>query len=86
MSIDPHTASQTRDDILDLLSPEELGSASMAEDSRIPEGDEYLDLEHVELGVQHAEANTSGDHALLRTSVSDATWTKILTVLETPIA
>jgi putative intracellular protease/amidase len=86
MSTDEHIEYQTRDDILKLLSPEELGAASNASDLRIPEGDEYLDLDHLELGVLRAEANTSGEHMLRRAVVRDATWTKILAVLETPIA
>jgi hypothetical protein len=85
MSIEHRTEYQTRDEILDLLSPEELGAASSAGELRIPEGDEYLDLDHLELGVLRADANTSGEHMLRRAAVNDATWTKILTVLETPV-
>jgi hypothetical protein len=86
MSIDQRTSYETRDDILKLLSPEELGAVAITNDERIPEGDEYLDLEHPELGVLRAEATTSNKHALPRSAVSDTTWTKILTVLETPSA
>ena len=85
MSTDQRTEYQTRDEILNLLSSEELDAASTAAELRIPEGDEYLDLDHLELGVLRAVANTSGEHMLPRSVVNDATWTKILTVLQTPI-
>jgi hypothetical protein len=85
MDVDPIIATQTRNEILSLLSEDELGFVSTAEQRIIPSGDEYLDLEHLELGVQHAEPNTPGSHAIPRAAVSDATWDKILTVLETPI-
>jgi hypothetical protein len=86
MNVDRHIANQTRREILSLLSDNELGAVSSAEEKRIPEGDEYLDLEHLELGVLRAEPGTPHEHALPRTAVSDATWAKILTVLETPVA
>jgi hypothetical protein len=85
MNVDPRIANQTRSEILNLLSDEEVGSVGNAEQERIPEGEEYLDLEHLELGVLHAEPNTPGSHTLPRTAVRDETWSKILTVLETPI-
>jgi hypothetical protein len=86
MTADKRTEYQTRDEILSLLSPAELGAASNAADTLVPEGDEYLDLEHLELGVLRADAKTPGEHMLPRTVVADATWAKILNVLETPIA
>jgi hypothetical protein len=85
MNVDQRIANQTREEILSQLSEDELGFVAMSEQKRIPEGDEYLDLEHLELGVLRAEPNTPGSHALPRAAVSDATWGKILTVLETPI-
>jgi hypothetical protein len=86
MNVDQHIANQTRSEILSLLSDNELGAVSSAEDKRIPEGDEYLDLEHLELGVLRAAPGTPHKHMLSRAAVSDATWDKILTVLETPVA
>jgi len=86
MNVDQRIAHQTRDEIMSLLSEDELGFVSTAEQGRIPEGDEYLDLEHLELGVLRAEPDTPASHMLPRTAVSDATWARILTVLETPIA
>lgn len=85
MNVERQIASQTRREILGLLSDDELRVVSIAEQERIPEGAEYLDLEHLELGVQTAEPNTPGDNALPRSAVSGGTWSKILTVLETPV-
>lgn len=86
MNTDQRVASQTRHEILSLLSDDELGFVSTAEERRIPDGSEYLDLEHLERGVLRAAPNTKGKNALPRTAVSDATWAKILDVLETPLA
>jgi hypothetical protein len=85
MRADQHTEYQTRDDIIGLLSQDELERVSAAEEGRIPEGDEYLDLEHLEDGVLRAAPSTSGKHALPRTAVTDSTWEKIVTLLETPV-
>jgi hypothetical protein len=85
MRNDQRTAYETRDEILKLLSADELGFVSSAEEGKIPEGGEYLDLEHLELGVQVADPDTHAAHMLPRTAVADATWDKILEVLETPI-
>ena len=86
MKFDRQVANRTRQDILDQLTDDELRQVAVAEENRIPEGDEYLDLEHLDRGVLIAEPNTSGANAVAHSAVSDATWSKILTVLETPIA
>jgi hypothetical protein len=86
MDVDPRILNETRNEILSLLSEDELRFVSMAEDGRIPEGDEYLDLEHPDRGVLRADPNTPAAHALPRGAVSDTTWGKILSVLETPIS
>lgn len=80
-----HVQQHTRSEILGLLSDDEIRAVSLAEEQPIPEGDEYLDLEHLERGVQQATRNTSGTNALPRNAVRDDTWTHILDVLETPI-
>jgi hypothetical protein len=85
MNVDRTIASQTRREILGLLTDDELRTVSTVEQQPIPEGGEYLDLEHLELGVQTAEPNTPADNALPRSAVSSGTWDKILEVLETPI-
>jgi hypothetical protein len=85
MRADQYTEYQTRNDIIAMLSQEELERVSAAEEESIPEGDEYLDLEHLENGVQRAAPSTPGENALPRTAVTDATWEKIVTLLETPL-
>lgn len=71
-----------RDTILKLLSDEENAKVSTAEaSSRLTEGQEYLDLEHLDQGVQRAKAATTKSamgHILPRRAVSDETWSKIL--------
>ena len=70
-----------RDDILKVLSGEEIAKVSTAEAaSRLTEGGEYLDLDHLDQGVQRAKAATkvTMGHVLPRNAVSDETWSKIL--------
>jgi hypothetical protein len=73
-----------RDTVLKLLSDEETARVSTAETaSRLTEGAEYVDLEHLERGVQRAKsgsAMTMG-HVLPRSAVSGATWSKIVAQL-----
>src|SRR5665647_806186 len=81
----------TRDSILKLLSDEENARVSTAEAaSRLTEGEEYLDLEHLDQGIQRAKASTAKavmGHVLPRSAVSEETWGKILVQLtdETPM-
>lgn len=73
-----------RDTILKLLSDEENAKVSTAEAaSGLTEGQEYLDLEQLDQGVQRAKASSKMDmgHIIPRSSVRDATWTKILSQL-----
>jgi hypothetical protein len=70
-----------RDTILKLLSNEEIAKVSTAEAaSGLTEGGEYLDLEHLDQGVQRAKAATkvTMGHVLPRSAVCDETWCKIL--------
>jgi 2TM domain len=87
----------TRDSILKLLTDEENAKVSTAEAaSRLTEGAEYLDLEHLDQGVQRAKAATAKarmGHVLPRSAVSEETWRKILAQLagetrmnQTPLA
>jgi hypothetical protein len=74
----------TRDSVLKLLSDDEMGKVSTAESAKsLTAGDEYLDLEQLERGVQRAggTAVTMG-HVLPRKAVHDNTWNKILTLLK----
>jgi hypothetical protein len=71
----------TRETILALLTERENAKVSQAEDAgRLIEGDEYVDLEDLGSGVQLVQATprTAPGHALPRSAVSDATWTKIV--------
>jgi hypothetical protein len=79
-----HAELVARDDILKLLSNDEIAKVSSAEAaSGITEGGEYLDLEHLNEGVQRAKAATkvTMGHALPRSAVSGETWRKILAQL-----
>ena len=74
----------SRDAILKLLSDEETARVSTAEGaSGLTEGAEYLDLEHLDRGVQRAKAATvvTMGHVLPRRAVREETWRKILTQL-----
>ncbi len=81
----------TRDSVLKLLSDEENARVSTSEAApRLTEGAEYLDLEHLDPGVQRAKASTAKaamGHVLPRSAVSEETWGKILVQLtdETPM-
>ncbi len=71
----------TRDAILKLLTDAEVAKVSRAEDApRLVEGDEYVDLEDLGSGVRLVQAGSrvKPSHALPRSAVSDATWTKIV--------
>ena len=73
-----------RDVILKLLSDEETARVSTAEGaSGLTEGAEYLDLEHLDRGVQRAKAATgvTMGHLLPRSAVRGETWRKILAQL-----
>ncbi len=74
-----------RDTILNLLSDEENAKVSTAEAAtRLAEGAEYLDLEHLDRGIQRAETATAKatmGHLLPRSAVRDETWNKILAQL-----
>lgn len=69
-----------RDDILDLLSDEEVAKVS-AEEGRadLADGDEYIDLERLDDGVrQHHGPPVASGRVLPRKAVRDATWSRIL--------
>lgn len=74
-----------RDSLLKLLSDEENARVSTAESAAaLTEGAEYLDLEHLDQGVQRAKATTTKDrrgHVLPRSAVSDETWHKLIAQL-----
>lgn len=70
----------SRDAILNLLSDDEVASVSTAETAvRLAEGDEYVDLEKLDLGVQSAPGtNQPAGRLVPRKAVHENTWTKIL--------
>jgi hypothetical protein len=73
-----------RDRILKLLSEDELARVSTAETAaRLTDGDEYIDLEHLETGVRKAggKTTTAVERALPRKAVAEATWRAILVQL-----
>jgi hypothetical protein len=86
MTVAERTEYVTRDTILKLLSDEEIAKVSNAETAyALTEGSEYLDLEHLEKGVQRSRsgANAAIGNALPRTAVSQETWDKLLAQLAT---
>ena len=83
MSNDERTAYVTRDAILKMLTDDEVAKVSTAETvSRLSSGEEYLDLEHLELGVQRADGSaTPMGRVLPKKAVHANTWTKIVAQL-----
>ena len=71
----------SRASLMKLLSDDEVARVSTVEASaRLLDGDEYVDLEHIERGVQWARGTTTAvDRALPRKAVHANTWNKILT-------
>ncbi|MEQ1719287.1 MAG: hypothetical protein ABL907_25420 [Hyphomicrobium sp.] len=70
-----------REEIMALLSDGEIAKVSSAETAAgLADGAEYLDLEHLELGVLRASAATKVTmaHALPKAAVRPETWTKVL--------
>ena len=83
MTNDKRTAYVTRESVLKLLSNDEVAKVSTAETAaRLQNGDEYLDLEHLDEGVQRAGGtDASMGRMLPKKSVHADTWSKILTYL-----
>jgi hypothetical protein len=75
-----------RETILDLLSDGELARVSTAETRvRLEEGDEFLDLERLEAGVQTADGVLVHMGGVLpRKAVLGPTWEQILALLAAP--
>ena len=76
---------QTREKILKLLSDDEVAAVSTAETaSQLSAGDEFIDLEHFELGVQTGPQKTVPmGRVLPKKAVNDKTWKKIIKQLPT---
>lgn len=78
----------TRNSILKQLTDVEVTHVSTAETAaHLTEGDEYLDLEQLDRGVQKAcGAITSAmGHVLPKKAVPVATWKKLLSLLALPV-
>ena len=74
----------TRDQILKLLSDDEVARVSTAETAaQLDEGDEYVDLEAPERGVRKAlkTSSTPMGRVLPRKAVRDKTWQDIVVLL-----
>lgn len=83
MNTDKRSAFVTRDDVLKLLSDDEVASVSMAETTaRLAEGEEFLDLEHLDKGVLQAKGKTVNmGRVLPKKAVQPETWKKFLSHL-----
>lgn len=74
----------TRNSIMMLLTDEENARVTTAEaGASLADGSEFLDLEHVELGIQRAAgaAPPAMAHVIPRSAVGAATWSKIVSQL-----
>jgi hypothetical protein len=73
-----------RDKLLSLLSDSEVARVSTAETAaRLSDGDEYIDLEDLDRGIQKAQGATAPMGRIVpRKAVGDDTWTRIVTELE----
>jgi hypothetical protein len=68
----------TRNGILNLLSDEEVAIVSRAETAApLMDGDDYLDLNHLEHGVRRARGEATG-RVLPQKAVPEATWTSLV--------
>lgn len=73
----------TREAIMKLLSDQEAGSVSTAETAtKLASGEEYIDLEQLEAGVQKAPlAQARMGNVLPKRAVHEGTWTKVVAAL-----
>lgn len=71
----------TRENVMKLLSDDEVASVSTAETAQgLAEGDEYLDLKHLSFGVRRSSVATVTPmgRVLPRKAVQESTWNKIV--------
>jgi hypothetical protein len=81
MKVSKRVEHVVRETVLKMLSSEEIARVSTAEaGSRLIEGEEYLDLEHLDQGVPRAPAATKAamGQVLPRAAIRPDTWDKIL--------
>jgi hypothetical protein len=78
--MNPTKAHESREQLLTLLSDEEIARVSTAEgEARLNDGDEYVDLAAVDNGVRrvHGVMQRTLGKILPRSAVSAETWAKI---------
>ena len=76
----PRRTYVTRESVLMLLSDDEVAAVATAETAaHLTDGDEYLDMEHLDQGMQRADRKKSPmGRVLPKKSVHEDTWKKIL--------
>jgi hypothetical protein len=88
MNIDKRRDYLTREGVLRLLSNDEIAKVSTLETTaRLEGGEEYLDLERLDLGVRRANDKPEVlpmEHLLARNAVREVTWETILKYLAVP--
>jgi hypothetical protein len=74
------TEQVSRDSVLKLLSEDERAGVSTAESAApLPDGEEYLDLDHLERGVRRAPETAQPTALILpRRAVHEKRWNRIL--------
>lgn len=69
----------TRERVLTLLSEQEVASVATSETDDLADGDEYLDLEHLNEGVQRAGSSAAPmGRVLPKKAIHESTWGKLL--------
>jgi hypothetical protein len=83
MKTTPQTDYLTREKILKLLSDDEVAAVSTAETAdHLAAGDEFIDLNKFDLGVQRGpRSKTPMGHVLPKKAVHAGTWKKIVAQL-----
>ena len=86
MTYEKRSDHETRESILKLLSDDETASVCNSETApRLQDGDEYIDLEQIDRGVQRAPGtDTPMGRVLPKKAVHAATWTRIIARLAAP--
>lgn len=82
---DKNKENDLREAILKLLSDEELSKVTVEEEPfHLVEADEYIDLEHLDRGVQqvHAHSKIKAGNVIPRSAVKEETWSKIIKKLK----
>lgn len=88
MNIAKRTGFVLRDNIVEMLTDDEVSKVSTSETAvRLAEGEEFIDLEKLEQGVLRADGvRIHVGSALPRKAVHEKTWRKIVKLLAAPPA